>query len=319
MNRVEQESFKENVEKGLTDFPKHLSSKFIYDQKGDKLFQDIMAMPEYYLTNCEYEIIETYTKELAKLFCEEGDVDLIELGAGDGKKTMVLLRYIAEKKYAVTYKPTDISSTILDALTADLTKEIPTLKVEAETGEYFEVLSKLKQYNKKRKVILMMGSNIGNLLHPEAIDFLTRLKDSMSTEDLLFMGFDQKKHPQTIWNAYNDQAGITTDFNRNLLVRINHEFGGNFQPEKFFHWESYDPETGTAKSFLLATEEMEVEIKKLDLKVHFDRWETIHCEISQKYTDEVVGWLAKESGLQIVTSFTDKKAYYKNYIFKRIQ
>src|SRR5690606_13961261 len=172
--------------------------------------------------------------------------------------------------------------------------------------------------NKRKKVIMVLGSNIGNLPHPKAIEFLTKLKEAMLTEDLLFMGFDQKKNPQTILDAYNDETGITEAFNKNVLTRINRELGGNFEVDNFKHWEVYDPETGTAKSFLVATKAMEVTIEELQLTVNFDQWETIHTEISQKYDDNIVIWLAKEAGLKIETSFTDEKGYYKNYAFRKI-
>lgn len=139
----------------------------------------------------------------------------------------------------------------------------------------------------------------------------------MTKEDLLFMGFDQKKEPETVLNAYNDKTGVTAAFNKNLLVRINRELGGNFAVDKFRHWETYDPESGTAKSFLVAEEAMEVNIDAIDLILNFEQWETIHTEISQKYDDKIVEWLAEESGLTIENSFTDAKEFYKNYIFRR--
>ena len=165
---------------------------------------------------------------------------------------------------------------------------------------------------------MVLGSNIGNLKHPKAIEFLTKLKDAMLPDDLLFMGFDQKKNPQTILDAYNDEAGITAAFNKNVLTRINRELDGNFEVEKFKHWEMYNPETGTAKSFLVATEAMQVTIEKLGLTVNFEQWETIHTEISQKYDDKIVHWLAEQSGLEIETSFTDEMDYYKNYAFRKV-
>ncbi len=165
---------------------------------------------------------------------------------------------------------------------------------------------------------MVLGSNIGNLLHPKAIDFLSKLKDTMNNNDILFMGFDQKKDPQTVLDAYNDETGVTAAFNKNLLHRINRELSGNFDVSKFKHWEVYDPESGTAKSFLVATEAMQVTIPGIGLQANFDQWETIHTEISQKYDDKVVHWLASEAGLTISTSFTDSRNYYKNYVFKRL-
>lgn len=310
--------FKQEVFAGLSAFPKYLSSKYFYDKKGDKLFQDIMAMPEYYLTGCEFQIISTHTKTIGELFRDrENGLDLIELGAGDGKKTKVLLKYMVENNFNFRYKPIDISENAIEMLSSNLAEEMPNLNVDAEVGEYFEVLERLKGFNKRKKVIMVLGSNIGNLKHPKAIEFLSKLKDAMLPEDLLFMGFDQKKNPQTILNAYNDETGITAAFNKNVLTRINRELDGNFQVEKFNHWEVYDPETGTAKSFLVANKAMQVTVKAINLTVNFEQWETIHTEISQKYDDKIVGWLAEESGLEIVTSFADDKEYYKNYVFRK--
>lgn len=312
------DTFRKDVLTGLTDFPKHLSSKYFYDKKGDRLFQDIMAMPEYYLTGCEMEIVSTHTRTIGELFRDrENGLDLIELGAGDGKKTKVLLNYMTKNSFNFIYKPIDISENALDLLSKALATEMPTLNVDAEVGEYFEVLERLKGFNKRKKVIIVLGSNIGNLLHPTAIEFLSKLKESMLKHDLLFMGFDQKKDPQTILDAYNDATGITEAFNKNILTRINRELGGNFNLQNFKHWETYNPETGTAKSFLVAIEAMEVKIDKLDLIINLDQWETIHTEISQKYDDKIVTWLAEQAGLEIVTSFSDRKGYYKNYVFKR--
>ncbi len=311
-------AFKNEVFEGLTTFPKHLSSKYFYDKKGDKLFQEIMAMPEYYLTGCEFEILSTNTKIIGELFRDrENGLDLIELGAGDGKKTKVLLKYMSENNFNFIYKPIDISENAVALLSENLAHEMPNLSVDAEVGEYFEVLERLKGFNKRKKVIMVLGSNIGNLRHPKAIEFLSKLKDAMLPEDLLFMGFDQKKNPQTILNAYNDETGITAAFNKNVLTRINRELNGNFDIEKFKHWEVYNPETGTAQSYLVATEAMEVTIEELQLTVNFDQWETIHTEISQKYDDKTVSWLAEEAGLEIETFFTDAKKYYKNYVFRK--
>lgn len=311
-------AFENEVFEGLSSSPKHLSSKYFYDKKGDKLFQDIMAMPEYYLTGSELAIISNNTATIGELFRDkENGLDLIELGAGDGKKTKVLLKYMADNNFNFVYKPIDISENAVEMLSKNLAEEMPKLNVEAEVGEYFEVLERLKGFNKRKKVIMVLGSNIGNLKHPKAIDFLTKLQDVMLPDDLLFMGFDQKKNPQTILDAYNDKTGITEAFNKNVLTRINRELGGNFDLEKFKHWEAYNPETGTAKSFLVATEAMEVHIEKIQLKVNFDQWESIHTEISQKYDDKIVEWLAKESGLKIKSSFADEREFYKNYAFTK--
>jgi len=309
--------FAEDTYKGLTSFPKYLHSKYIYDKKGDKIFQEIMAMPEYYLTTCEYDILKENKEDIAQTFSSTTDFDLIELGAGDGKKTKLLLKELVEKDYKFNYLPVDISQNVLDELESALKEEIPAVRVKTQQGTYFETLEKLAEFNSRKKVILVLGSNIGNLSHSEAVDFLRNIADAMSDDDMLFMGFDQKKDPHAIMKAYNDPAGITERFNKNLLVRINSELQGEFDTSKFIHWENYDPETGTARSFLVSKEAQKVKIGKLDLEVSFDAWESIHTEISQKYDDAIVSWLADEAGLVVERDFSDSDNRYKNYIFRR--
>lgn len=310
--------FEEDVYAGLTAFPKYLLSKYFYDKAGDKLFQDIMAMPEYYLTDSEFEIFKNHKNAIALSFDHKKEgFDLIELGAGDGKKTKVLLKHFDENSYPFTYIPIDISQNAIDGLTTSLKKELPNIDVQGEEGEYFEVLERLKSFDKRKKVIMVLGSNIGNLMHPRAIQFLKNIQAAMHENDLLFMGFDQKKNPQVVLDAYNDKTGITAAFNKNVLHRINREMGANFDVDSFMHWETYDPESGTAKSHLISTKKQQVIIDYLDLEINFEAWESIHTEISQKYDHDTIKWLGEESGLEIVADFTDSKEYYKNYLFKK--
>jgi dimethylhistidine N-methyltransferase len=310
--------FEQEVYEGLTAHPKRLSSKYFYDEVGDKLFQDIMAMPEYYLTNCEFAILESHKDEIVDLFKADGSAfSLFELGAGDGKKTKILLRHLIKSGVTFDYRPIDISQNALDQLEQSLHDEIPEVEINPIQGTYFDTLRDIGNSNGRRKVILFLGSNIGNLLHPQAVEFLGNLRNSINKGDLLFMGFDQKKNPQTILDAYNDKMGITEAFNKNILARINKEMGGNFELDNFLHWEVYDPETGTAKSYLVSKIGQEVWIENLDLEVSFKRWETIHTEISQKYDDEVVAWLAREAGLKMTTSFSDREDNYKDYVFTK--
>lgn len=315
---VTETQFEQDVREGLTDYPKHLSSKYFYDKKGDKLFQDIMNMPEYYLTDREFEILSTHTVEIAELFAKgNAKFKLIELGAGDGKKTKILLKYLSKNNYDFKYQPIDISQNSLEGLKESLSEELPEIAIEIRQGTYFETLSAINEENGTKKIILFLGSNIGNLLHPKAIEFLRSVQELMQESDLLFVGFDMKKNPQTILDAYNDKRGITAAFNKNVLERINRELGGNFNLDNFRHWEVYDPETGTAKSFLVATKAHSAMIEKLNLQVDFKAWESIHTEISQKYDDRTISWLAEKAGLGIVTHFSDTDNDYANYVFRK--
>ncbi len=291
---------------------------YFYDEVGDKLFQDIMAMPEYYLTDCEYNILDTHKNEIAALFKKGGEpFSLFELGAGDGKKTKILLRHFVEQNITFDYRPIDISQNALDQLENTVKAEIPEVEINTLQGTYFETLRDIGNANGRRKIILFLGSNMGNLLHPQAVEFLKNMRETINENDLIFMGLDQKKNPQTVLDAYNDKTGITEAFNKNVLARINKEMGGNFDLDKFLHWEVYDPETGTAKSYLVAKEAQTVRIESLELEVRLKRWETIHTEISQKYDDAVVEWLADQANLKIVTEFTDAEQQFKNYVFKK--
>ena len=310
--------FAEDIFHGLTSYPKSLSSKYFYDKKGDKLFQEIMHLPEYYLTGKEHGIFEEKKEEIASAFNSPKGFDLIELGAGDGKKTKVLLRHFQKKGFDIRYLPVDISENVLNMLTESLKKEIPGLQVDPKPGMYKDVLQQLSDYKDRKKVIMLLGSNIGNLTQEESVIFLKKISGAMSGSDLFFMGADQKKDPQMVLEAYNDSRGVTAAFNRNLLTRINRELDANFEEDSFLHWPVYDPETGLAKSFLVSKKEQTVQINSLNLEVTFQKWESIHTEISQKYDDTSVGWLAKEAGLKITGSFSDKDEYYKNYIFQKI-
>lgn len=313
-----QTTFHREVYQGLTNRPKYISSKYFYDQLGDKLFQKIMEMPDYYLTRTEYNIFQVYKSAICEQFIADGSpFSLIELGAGDGKKTKVLLRELLAKGGRFKYQPVDISPNALTELEAGIERELPEVVVDPLQGTYFEALEKLNNPGQERKVLLFLGSNIGNLLHPQALDFLQGLNRRMGPEDLLFIGFDQKKHPQKILNAYNDPEGITAAFNKNVLVRINRELGGNFDPDSFLHWETYNPESGTARSYLVASRAQSVTLTELNLTVHFDAWETIHTEISQKYDSETIQWLARKASLQPVEEYGDPQGAYKNYIFKK--
>ena len=275
-------------------------------------------MQEIYLTIYKLGILQLYTAPIAESFNASGGLYLFELGAGDGKKNKVLLKHWSGHKYEFTYLPIDISEHALKVLEASVKKEVPGIDIKSQQGTYFKTLENLADFSRRKKVILVLGSNIGNLLHENAIEFLRNIQQAMAPEDMLFMGFDQKKNPQKILDAYNDPHGITEAFNKNLLVRINYELGGKFNPDNFKHWETYDPETGTAKSFLVSKLDQEVFIEAFNLKVHFDAWESIHTEISQKYDDKIVEWLASEAGLKIETRFADSEDCFRNYILRKL-
>ncbi|MTI22589.1 L-histidine N(alpha)-methyltransferase [Fulvivirga sp. RKSG066] len=309
------DQFAQDVIKGLSDTPKQLPSKYFYDEKGDKLFQKIMALDEYYLTNSEYEILDTYKSQLLSLFGSDvGKFNLVEFGAGDGYKTKVLLKHFLEKEARFKYVPIDISGNVLNILENSLKKELPDLKVEGIENDYFRALQQLEN-NGTRNVVLFLGSNIGNFTGDQAFNFLKGLYDGLHRGDMVMIGFDLKKDPSVILKAYDDSEGVTRAFNFNLLDRINKELGANFDLDKFRHFPSYNPQTGTTESYLISTERQQVELQ--GQVIDFDPWESIHMEISQKYGMRDVSNLALQAGFTIAQNFYDKNSYYVDSVWRK--
>ena len=308
--------FLHDVVKGLTSSPKYLESKYFYDRIGDKLFQQIMHSPEYYPTKCELEILSGQTDEIIEVFTKgtEG-FDLVELGAGDALKSSLLLQHLVEKDADFTYYPIDISKNVISNLHENLPQRIPGLPVHGLNGEYFEMLQKADNLSGRKKVILFLGSNIGNMFPEDADQFCRKLRENLSKRDLLLIGFDLKKDPQTILAAYNDKQGYTRDFNLNLLNRINKELGGDFNTEHFKHFPTYDPGTGSCKSYLVSTRDQIVKIASADIEIEFEENECLHTEISQKYNLEEIEKLARKTGFKSVSYFYDSKKWFVDAVW----
>lgn len=300
--------------KGLTGMPKHLPSWLFYDQEGDHLFQQIMRMPEYYPTRCEYDILQRYKDELLVYFTgKHSSFRLIELGAGDGLKTEILLRHFIEHKTDFTYLPVDISANALQELRRRLLTDLPGLRIDVQNKSYDEALVSLRNSNEK-KVILFMGANIGNFTVAEAADFLKKLAIPLQKDDMLFIGFDLKKDPRTIVEAYDDPRGLTASFNLNILRRLNRELDADFDLQNFSHYPFYDPQTGSAKSFLISLKDQDIHIGATHTTIHFDAWESVQTEVSQKYDVTMIEKLMTRAGLNIVQIFFDADDYFCDVI-----
>lgn len=314
---MRENTFAEDVIEGLSDDPKHLSSKYFYDDEGSRLFQEIMNLPEYYLTRSEQEIFSKQTEEIFEAFeAKKGEFDLIELGAGDGIKTSLLVDYFLEMGAKFSYVPIDISSEALNFLTEKFNNEFPHLDVHTEQGDYFKTLETFKEKSDKRKIILFLGSNVGNFREEQALEFFKQVREVMNKEDSLFIGFDLHKNPKTILNAYDDSLNVTAKFNLNLLKRMNRELGANFETDNFLHYASYHPTECAARSYLISQKEHSVFIESLNQTFHFKKWEPIYMEVSQKYNLEMIKGLAEKSGFEIAKNFYDKNKFYTNSLWK---
>lgn len=315
----ELDKFAHDVLTGLSSTPKSLSSKYFYDDEGSRLFQEIMKLPEYYLTRAEFEVFSEHAAEIFVALANGSNAfDLIELGAGDGSKTAVLIDYFLRQQAEISYSPIDISQEALDSLTAKFTAMFPSLNVDSKNGDYFHILESLKNASKHRKVLLFLGSNIGNFSRGDSVEFFRKLREVMNPNDLLFIGFDLQKDPRVIVKAYDDEKGVTAAFNLNLLARINRELGADFDIEKFSHYAVYRPIECAARSFLISREKQSVTINALGKTFEFEQWEAVFMEISQKYSLKMIDDLAAESGFRVKKNFFDSREYYCDSLWEPV-
>ena len=302
--------------RGLSANSKFLLSKYFYDDIGSSIFQDIMNMPEYYLTDCEHEIFTTHTKEITDAFIKDAlHFELVELGSGDGLKTKILLKSMVSQGSGIKYIPIDISLKANNELVESLTREIPSLKVNAQTGDFFRLMKQLNGHSGLRKIILFLGSNIGNFPDVELNLFLSQLSGFAHKGDKVMIGFDLKKSPDIIMKAYEDPHGHTRRFNLNHLTRLNRELGADFDISNFEHHTDYNPQTGAVKSFLVSTQNQTVHIESLAGNFHFNQWETIYMELSRKFDLKTIETLAINHGFRVEQHFSDSRNYFADSLW----
>lgn len=307
--------FADSVRDGLGTMPKSLSSRYFYDAEGDRLFQAIMASPDYYLTDCEREILRDQGLNIARAAAQGGPFELVELGAGDGSKICHLLDALHALEIEFVFKPLDISANVLQLLEERLRPGRPWLVMEPIAGNYMHWLAE-KRRPGVRRIFAFMGSNLGNFTEEGAIAFLRAIRESMTQEDLLLIGLDLKKDPAVIRAAYDDEAGITARFNLNLLERINRELGGDFDIDAFSHRPDYDADSGAARSYLRSDRDQRVNIAALKTSFAFAEGELVHMEISQKYDQEQLNALARASGFEVWQTFTDRRGYFTDQLWR---
>lgn len=307
-------TYAEALEQGLSTSPKAIPTRFIYDDRGSQIFQQIMNMPEYYLTDCELEIFQTQSNDIYKHLNFDRPFNIIELGAGDGLKTKELLSALLSQNLDFTFIPVDISDEAIQSLTKRLSLELPNLKMNPKVGDYFKVLEEVI-IPERPNLFLFLGSNIGNYEHANAVELLRHFGEHMLPNDKLLIGFDLKKNPETIRLAYQDPHGITKAFNMNLLERANRELGADFELEQFDFYCFYNPYTGAVRSMLVSLEQQQVQIQALNQSYSFGKNEIIRTELSQKYDLDMIQELATETGYQPVHHFMDGRSYFSDSLW----
>ncbi len=306
--------FERDVHEGLGRTPKSLPSLYFYDERGSELFRRIMDLPEYYLTRAERSILESRGGEIAAPFARK-PCDVVDLGAGDGAKTRILLHHLALARSNVRYVPIDVSegalATVLDACAL----ELPWLATAGIVAEYEAGIRWLSRSDAQRsRLVLFLGSNVGNLDDVRARGFFSSLYEALLPGDHVLVGFDLVKDVGVLHSAYDDTAGVTAEFNLNLLSRINRELGANFDVGAFRHYATFSPARRAMESYLLSRCRQTVRVARREYC--FEAWEPIHTEISRKYYESDIHAFAEDAGFVPVGHFFDENELFVDALWR---
>ncbi len=282
------------VAAGLAAPQKELPPKYFYDHRGSELFEEITRLPEYYPTRTERSLLESW---MPALISELGTRTLVELGAGSAEKSRIILSAMRAAGTACLYVPIDVSASFLDQTASRLRREYPGLRVEPAVADIAEEFD-LSRAVPHPALYAFLGGTIGNFYPPAAIRLLRRVRSAMHPADRFLMGVDLRKDVRLIEAAYNDSQGVTAEFNRNMLLVLNHELGANFDPDAFEHLAFYEPGTHRIEMHLVSKVEHEVRVPGIGL-VAFRQRESIRTEISCKHDRRSVGDLFAAAGLRI--------------------
>lgn len=294
---------------GLRRDPPTIPAKYLYDERGSRLFEEICDLPEYYLTDREWKLTRKYASDLAALIGSKPQ--LIELGSGSGKKTQLLLHHL----HGVTaYTPVDISRTALTQCVDNLSSRFPDLKIAPIHTDYTADFELPRNHGQGRSVLYFPGSTIGNFVVEEACNFLSHLAEMAEPRTALIIGADLRKDRSIIEAAYNDSRGVTAAFNRNLLRRINRECNATFDVEAFRHRAVYDEERHRIEMRLVSLRDHSV---SLPADQHFfEEGEFIITEYSHKYSVEQFINLAESAGWRTRALWTDEDQYFSLWLFE---
>lgn len=318
--RDSRQSLALDVLEGLSQKPKTIPSKYLYDDRGSKLFEQITKQKEYYPTKSEFEILNIRKEDIRRLASNE-PFRLLELGAGDAHKTKVLLqnflKYDLQFEYILVDCCAEMVQHVVDALSREY-RNTP-LRVRGIIADYSTALTWLEQKHSMRNMVLFLGSSIGNFNLQQTQHFLRELWNSLNDGDAVFIGFDLKKDIDILQNAYNDSAGITREFNMNLLDRINRELQADFDRNLFKHHSFYNPSEGRMESWIISTQPQDVTIHHLQKTFSFNAWEGIHVENSYKYSINELQKLAEFTGFSTKDLLVDSRGYFADVIWNVIK
>jgi L-histidine N-alpha-methyltransferase len=292
---------------GLSQPRKCLPPKLFYDARGSALFEQICDLPEYYLTRTERAILESNIDVIAEA---AGNVHtVVELGAGSASKTALLLQSLAQRDGLITYVPIDVSGSALQAAARQLRARIPRLRVAPVVADY--TCGMPMPNDSAPRLILYIGSSIGNFEPMEAAALLARVRRTMQAADRLLLGVDLAKSPRVLLPAYDDAQGVTAAFNKNVLHRINRELEGDFDLDRFHHTAVWNQQESRVEMHLESAVAQQVWLKGLPQGFCFEAGETIHTENSYKYTPAMLRWLFGAASMTSFQSWTDDRHWFE--------
>lgn len=300
---------------GLTRQPKMLSPWLFYDAEGSRLFEQITTLPEYYLTRAEQEILEVHASEI--LCCAGSNLTLIELGAGTAAKTGTLLQALLRRQLRVEYYPVDVCAAALEVARQSLSALSPQVKIHPIVADYTLGLDGVGHLP-GRKLALYLGSSIGNFDPPAACAVLQLLRSCLQSGDALLLGTDLAKSTNVLLPAYDDRAGVTARFNKNVLARINRELGGHFDLDSFRHLACWNLHHSRIEMYLESTRAQTVAIEELELEVPFAAGERIHTENSYKYTLPLLSGLLQGGGFALERTWNDSRGWYALHLTRAV-
>jgi L-histidine N-alpha-methyltransferase len=306
-------ALREEARVGLCGSPKELSPKWLYDERGSQLFDDITRLPEYYPTRREREILEARAQDIARL---SGVDTLIELGSGTSEKTRLLLNALQAHGTLERFVPFDVSEAFLRRSAAALALEYPRLRVHAVVGDFEHHLGHLPRGG--RRLVAFLGGTIGNFKPSQRGDFFRQVAAGLEPGDGLLLGTDLLKCRERLFAAYNDAAGVTAEFNRNVLRVLNHELGADFDPQAFEHLAPFDEEHGWIEMRLISRRAQRVRLPVLERFALFEAGEVLRTEVSCKFRPEQVEAELAAAGLHLGAWWTDASADFAlSLSFKR--
>ncbi|HMQ67803.1 MAG TPA: L-histidine N(alpha)-methyltransferase [Ignavibacteria bacterium] len=306
-------SFEEDVRNGLTSEKKFLLPKYFYDERGSELFEKICSTKEYYPTRSETEILDNLSDTISERNIDKNMI--VELGSGTSVKTELLIRSFLKERNELLYIPLDVSNIIIES-SRQLNENYSRLVINGVISFYEEGMEFIVSRFDSPKIILFLGSSIGNFTHEESIDLMRMLAKYMNETDRLLIGFDLVKETKILEDAYNDADGITAEFNLNILSRINRELNANFKLESFKHKAVFNKEDSRIEMYLESLSDMNVELKSIDEIIKLKKGELIHTENSYKFNKRMINELAERSGLIFSDYYTDEKEYFALCAFR---